>query len=165
MLFRSIKLVFDIRPAGDVLLSVAAKAGLELGFESFEDVVKAKAEVLGADFDEMLGGAAWVGEEFPEQMLVMWTAPLREISVPAADGKLALAPVTRLKIGSAKMVTPPFDTRATRSRARTSPTAYPASPITANSAPDTTKNGATPMLSASAPPIATPAGMAMPIAA
>lgn len=109
-----IKPVFDTRPAGDVLLSVAAKAGLELGFESFEDVVKAKAEALGADFDEMLGGAAWVGEEFPEQTLAMWTTPLREIPVPAADGRLALAPVTRLKIGSAKMATPPFGTNAIR---------------------------------------------------
>ena len=43
-----------------------------------------------------------------------WTASLWEISVSAVDGKLALAPVTRLKIGSAKMATPPFGTNAIR---------------------------------------------------
>jgi menaquinone reductase, molybdopterin-binding-like subunit len=110
-----IKPVFDTKPAGDVILAVAAKADLDLGFESFEDVVKAKAEALGADFDEMVEGAAWVSEEFPAQDLALWTTPLEELSVAAADGKtLALAPVLRLKIGSAKIAIPPFNTNAIR---------------------------------------------------
>lgn len=106
--------VFDTKPAGDVLLAVAAKADLDLGFETFEDVVKAKAEALGADFDEMLAGATWLGEEFLAQDLTLWAKPLQEITVPAADGKLALAPVLRLKVGSAKMAIPPFNTNAIR---------------------------------------------------
>jgi anaerobic selenocysteine-containing dehydrogenase len=110
-----IKPVFDTRPAGDVLLAVAAKAELDLGFESFEDVVKAKAEALGADFDEMVEGATWVSEEFPAQDLALWTTPLQELAVAAKDGKsLTLAPVQRLKIGSAKIAIPPFNTNAIR---------------------------------------------------
>jgi anaerobic selenocysteine-containing dehydrogenase len=110
-----IKPVFDTRPAGDVLLAVAAKAELDLGFESFEDVVKAKAEALGADFDEMIEGAAWVSEEYPAQDLALWTTPLQELAVAAKDGKtLALAPALRLKIGSAKIAIPPFNTNAIR---------------------------------------------------
>jgi anaerobic selenocysteine-containing dehydrogenase len=110
-----IKPVFDTKPAGDVLLSVAAKAELDLGFESFEDVVKAKAEALGADFDAMVEGAAWVSEEFPVQDLALWTTPLQELAVAAQDGKtLALAPVLRLKIGSSKIAIPPFNTNAIR---------------------------------------------------
>lgn len=110
-----IKPVFDTKPTGDVLLSVAAAAGLDLGFESFEDVVKAKAEVLGADFDAMIEGAPWIGEEFPVQDLALWATPLRELAVTAGDGKsLALAPTVRLKIGSSKIATPPFGTNAIR---------------------------------------------------
>lgn len=111
----AIKPVHDTKPTGDVLLAVAAKAELDLGFESFEDVVKAKAEALGADFDELVGGAAWVSEEFPAQDLALWQTPLQELAVAAADGKsLALAPALKLKIGSAKVAIPPFNTNAIR---------------------------------------------------
>jgi anaerobic selenocysteine-containing dehydrogenase len=106
--------VFDTRSAGDVLLAAAAKADLDLGFETFEDVVKAKAKILGADFKKMLAGTIWLGEKFSAQDLALWATPLQEITVPAADGKLALVPVARLKIGSAKMAIPPFNTNAIR---------------------------------------------------
>ncbi len=110
-----IKPVFDTKPAGDVLLSVAAKAGLDLGFEKFEDVVKAKAEALGAEMDSLLEGTPWIGKEYPAQDLALWTKPMQEIPVASADGKsLALSAVTRLKIGSAKIATPPFGTNAIR---------------------------------------------------
>lgn len=107
-----IKPVHDTKPAGDVLLAVAAKAGLDLGFASFEDVVKAKAEALGADYETLTQGSPWVGEEFPAQDLAL--VPLAEIPVPAADKTLALAPVVRLKIGSSKIATPPFGTNTIR---------------------------------------------------
>ncbi len=110
-----IKPVFDTKPTGDVLLSVAGKADLALGFESFEDVVKAKAEALGADFDELVEGAAWISEEFPVQDLALWKTPLQELAIAASDGKtLALAPALHLKIGSAKIAIPPFNTNAIR---------------------------------------------------
>ena len=109
------KPVFDTKPTGDVLLAVAAQAGLELGFETFEDVVKAKAEALGADFDAMVEGTPWIAEEFPVQDLALWTAPLEALPVPAKDGKsLSLVAPVRLKIGSAKIATPPFGTNAIR---------------------------------------------------
>ena len=110
-----IKPVYDTKPTGDALLAVAAKAELELGFETFEDVVKAKAEALGADFDSMVEGSPWVGEEFPAQDLAFWATPLQEIPVAPKDGKsLALAAAVQLKVGSAKMAIPPFNTNAIR---------------------------------------------------
>ena len=110
-----IKPVYNTKATGDALLAVAAKAGLDLGFETFEDVVMAKAEALGADYDSLLEGSPWVGEEFPAQELALWTTPLQEIGVPAKDGKsLALAPVVKLKVGSAKIAIPPFNTNAIR---------------------------------------------------
>lgn len=110
-----IKPVFDTKPTGDVVLAAATAAGLDLGFASFEDVVKAKAEALGAGYDELIEGAPWIGEEFPVQDLALWSTPLQEISVPAADGKtVALVPVSKLKVGSAKVATPPFNTNAIR---------------------------------------------------
>ena len=110
-----IKPVYDTKATGDVVLKVAAEIGKDLGFESFEAVVQAKAEALGADYDDLSEGAVWIGEEFPAQDLALWTKPLGEIAVDAKDGKtVALAPVVRLKIGSAKIATPPFNTTAIR---------------------------------------------------
>lgn len=107
-----IKPVFDTKPAGDLLLSVAAAAGLDLGFESFEDVVKAKAEALGADYDELLEGTVWAGQDFEAQDLMF--AALASIPVPATNNTLALSPVVRLKIGSPRIATPPSATNAIR---------------------------------------------------
>jgi len=110
-----IKPVYDTKPAGDVLLTAAAAAGQDLGFAAFEDVVKAKAEALGADYDGLIEGAPWIGEEFPVQDLALWATPLQEIPVAPADGKtVALVPVAKLKVGSAKVAIPPFNTNAIR---------------------------------------------------
>jgi anaerobic selenocysteine-containing dehydrogenase len=107
--------VYNTKATGDALLAVAAKAGLDLGFETFEDVVMAKAEALGADYDAMLEGTPWIGEEFPAQDLALWTTPLQEVPAAAKDGNsLALAPVVKLKVGSAKIAIPPFNTNAIR---------------------------------------------------
>lgn len=107
--------IYDTKATGDLLLSVASAAGLDLGFKSFKEVLKAKAQALDADFNDLLNGTPWVGNDFPVQDLQWWSTPWREIEVAARDAKsLALAPVVRLKIGSAKMATPPFGTNAIR---------------------------------------------------
>lgn len=109
------KPIYDTRAAGDVLLSVAAKADAELGFESFEAVISAKAEALEAEIDSLMEGTPWVSEEFPTQDLAFWSSPLKEIAVPAgAEKSVSLSVVTHLKIGSAAIATPPFGTNAIR---------------------------------------------------
>lgn len=110
-----IKPVYKTKPAGDVLLAAAAKAGIDLGFETFEDVVKAKAEKLGAEYDSLLEGTAWMGKEFPTQQLALWAKPMQDLVAPKKDGKaLSLVAQIRLKIGSTTTATPPFGTNAIR---------------------------------------------------
>lgn len=107
--------VYDTKAAGDVLLSVAAQADADLGFESFEAVLTAKAEALGAEMDSLMEGKPWVSEEFPAQDLAFWSVPLQDVAVPAdAEKSLSLSVVTRLKIGSAAIAIPPFGTNAIR---------------------------------------------------
>ncbi|HDQ41702.1 MAG TPA: molybdopterin oxidoreductase [Desulfonatronum sp.] len=48
-----IKPLFDVKPAGDVVLGVAEKLGLDLGFSSFEKVLEAKTAAL-AEMDGFL---------------------------------------------------------------------------------------------------------------
>lgn len=107
--------VFSTKPAGDVILAAAAAADLGLGLDTFEDVVKAKAEALGADYDSLTGGTPWVAEDITLQQLTLWATPLTAVTVPAADDKtLALAASSLLKIGGTTVAIPPFNTNTLR---------------------------------------------------
>jgi anaerobic selenocysteine-containing dehydrogenase len=102
--------LFNTKAAADVALSVASKLGVNLGFASFEEVLKAKVAALGADFEETATGAVWQGETFVPQ-----TLSVARISGPGLGDKaaeLTVVPVANLKIGSPKMATPPFGTGA-----------------------------------------------------
>lgn len=104
--------VNDTKTAGDIILAVADELGLGLGLESFEEVLQARAENLGADWSGLLeDGEAWTSERTAFQFfLSMWKVPFdADLGKKGADGQLVLAPVVKLNIGSAKMATPPFN--------------------------------------------------------
>lgn len=99
--------VLDVKDPVDVLLAAAGKLGLSLGFETYADVIKAKAKALGADFDALAAGGIWNGEP-KGGALSLGADALAKAAPAAADEKaVALAPVTRLAYGSATLATPP----------------------------------------------------------
>jgi anaerobic selenocysteine-containing dehydrogenase len=101
--------VFDTRPAADVLLELAGATGVDLGVSSFEDALKAKAEALGADWDELVEGTAWVADALTSGYgLALWNESLRALGIPRAADDLVLAPLARLHLGTAGMPTTPF---------------------------------------------------------
>jgi anaerobic selenocysteine-containing dehydrogenase len=100
--------LFATKAAADVALGVAAKAGVDLGFASFEDVLKAKAEALGLDFEAAATGTVWLGTEFAVQQLDLAKVQAPALQESASD--VTLVPVANLKIGSPKVATPPFGT-------------------------------------------------------
>ncbi|WP_035250411.1 menaquinone reductase molybdopterin-binding-like subunit QrcB [Desulfocurvus vexinensis] len=99
---------FDTRASADVLLSVARRLDIDLGYVAFKDVLRAKAVALGADWNALKRGAAWTSAR---------TLPLvPDLTVAAApapravgEGLLALAPVAKHNLGSAKVALPPYN--------------------------------------------------------
>ncbi len=103
------KPVVDAKDPVDVLLAAAGKLGLSLGFETYADVIKAKAKAVGADMDTLTGGAAWTGEP-KGGSLSLGAAALAKAPAPKADDKaVALAPLSKLACGTTELACPPAD--------------------------------------------------------
>ena len=124
-------------PAADVMLQAAQGLGLDLGFASFKDVVKAKAEALGslggfaADsktqpwkiragggpaptsgvMDAVQAGKAWVSLAMADVSGVsLAKAAVGQAAAPAGgEYPLVLAPLVELNVGSAQVALPPHN--------------------------------------------------------
>jgi menaquinone reductase, molybdopterin-binding-like subunit len=101
------KPVLDCKDPVDVLLGASGKLGLSLGFESYADVIKAKAKAIGADFDALTAGGIWNGEAKGGALSLGAGVLAKATPVKLADKTVALAPVTRLAYGTANLATPP----------------------------------------------------------
>lgn len=106
------KPLFESRPAGEVLLSLCGKLGIDPGFRRMEELYQARARQLGADWQTLMAGDCFVSRA---------TLPLPALSVPAAvlaealkktgtEG-LAVAPVTKRSLGTPTTAIPPFNTK------------------------------------------------------
>ncbi|MDR3640107.1 MAG: molybdopterin-dependent oxidoreductase [Humidesulfovibrio sp.] len=101
------KPVMDVKDPVDVMLAAAGKLGLSLGFETYADVIKAKAKALGADFDALAAGGIWNGE-LKGGALSLGAGALAKAAPVKLDGKtVALAPVSKLAYGTDNLATPP----------------------------------------------------------
>jgi len=97
----------DCKDPVDVLLAAASKLGLSLGYDTYADVIKAKAKALGADFDALVAGGIWTGDA-KGGSLSLGASALAKVAVPAADDKtLAVALMSNQAFGSATLATPP----------------------------------------------------------
>lgn len=101
------KPVMDAKDPVDVLLAAAGKLGLSLGFDTYADVIKAKAKALGADFDALAAGGIWTGEAKGGSLSLGAAALAKAVAAKADDKTVALAPVTKLAYGTATLATPP----------------------------------------------------------
>jgi anaerobic selenocysteine-containing dehydrogenase len=102
------KPVLDVKPAGDFLLGLAKKLEINLGFDSFEDVLKAKAAAAGGSFDELASGNALV-KPGGAASASLAAAALAKAAEPAKAQGLLVAPVAHLNIGTAGLATPPHN--------------------------------------------------------
>lgn len=106
------KPLFEARPAGDVLLGICRAVGFEPGFKSMEDLFRAKAKAVGANWKKLQTGECNVSRE---------TLPATGLKVPMdvlaaavekidAEGIL-VTPVVRRALGTARTAIPPFNTK------------------------------------------------------
>lgn len=109
----------EARPAGETLLAVCRALGIDLGVASVVDMLRAKAAVIGADWEALSNGDAFVSDA----VLSGASAPscrfsaedvtfLREAApAPLAAGQLGVAFVARLALGTPETGIPPFNTK------------------------------------------------------
>jgi len=110
------KPLFEARSAGDVLLECSAKAGINLGYTSFVQVLKNKALRCGADWDVLMQGDSFVSRgTMALRELVMpmtWlTEAVKHIPAKPEGASVAVATTTRLAFGTADSGLPPFATK------------------------------------------------------
>jgi anaerobic selenocysteine-containing dehydrogenase len=113
-----IKPVVDAKHAGDVLLALAKKLNLNMGFASFKEVLAAKATKVNAKFDDLKNGKfvlspTQVTQPTPAVKPDVMAAALKA-TAPDATYPLALAPIQKLNFGSPNCATPPFNLKTIR---------------------------------------------------
>ena len=106
----------SVKPAGDVLLAVAAKLGYDLGYGSYEELLQARAEAVGADWDSLMEGEAYVSSDTVAQNNLSLGADVlqKAASLKAPDFPYAVAPVQKLNVGTAKTALPPYNNKTVR---------------------------------------------------
>lgn len=107
------KPAFDTRHSADVMLSVASRLGIDLGYSRFSDVLKAKTVALGASWSDLKKGRTFATAQAPAQRLNLAACAVPAAS-PVGSGALALAPVAKNNIGTAKVATPPHSVSTIR---------------------------------------------------
>lgn len=101
---------YDCRQTVDILIKASKGLGLDLGYESFEDMLKAKADKAGADFDELLEGKTFVSDSSESAGALKFAAPaLSKAVIMPKGGELVLAPYVQLNVGSASVAIPPLN--------------------------------------------------------
>ncbi len=108
-----VKPLVDARPADAVLIAAAKELNIDLGLASLADAMAAKAAAYGA---KMKPGQAYKGAsgEAPYSLRLRPDVIAAALKQPAPAGKLGLALVERLSMGTANSGIPPFNTKTIR---------------------------------------------------
>lgn len=101
------KKFLDVMAPADFILGLAAKMDIDLGFETFAEVIEAKAEAVGADYDEEEGGL-YEGQAEAASVATLGASVLARAAAPVrGTGAATLAPYSQLIIGSQNVATTP----------------------------------------------------------
>lgn len=101
------KPALDVMPSADFILALAVSMDIDLGFENFAEVIAAKAEALGAEFDEE-AGSQFEGTAALANVSALGASILARAASPVRGaGEFVLAPYSQLIVGSQKVATTP----------------------------------------------------------
>jgi anaerobic selenocysteine-containing dehydrogenase len=107
----------NVRGAGNTLLYIARQMGMDLGFELYQDLLKAKARLYGkGEFEALAAGRAAVLDATVEPSFKLRPEILGKALADALrpKDKLLLAPYAKLNLGTAKTGIPPYNTKTLR---------------------------------------------------
>ena len=106
-------------PAGDVVIDMAYKLGINLGVSDVVTMLKAKAFNIGADWGSLSDGNAYVSDiVVPNKTLAYRFSPddlalveKAEAAAASSGKELAVAFVSKLGLGTPETAIPPFNTK------------------------------------------------------
>lgn len=104
----------DCKPTADLILDLAKALDLQLGFETYEDLLQAKAEILDADWSGLTRGGFWTKNTVKRQTnLTLWNQQIQELAEARTSSEsrnfpLRLAATHKLKSGTDQIAIPPF---------------------------------------------------------
>jgi anaerobic selenocysteine-containing dehydrogenase len=107
----------DVRSTADTLLFIARQMGLDFGVEMYEDLIKAKAVQMRANFDLLAGGFPVVNDAVVGiDSCSLRPHVLSKAAAACAEAPpLALAIWSKLSLGTPSTGIPPFNTKTLRS--------------------------------------------------
>ncbi|MFW6055246.1 MAG: menaquinone reductase molybdopterin-binding-like subunit QrcB, partial [Thermodesulfobacteriota bacterium] len=107
----------DSRETPDLFLELAGQLGLDLEIDSFADLLRARANRLGAGWEGLISGQTWTGAAtVPQSGLRLWSqaiAAMCQAHIPDKDSP-GLAVETNFKTGSARTGLTPFGLKTLR---------------------------------------------------
>lgn len=112
--------LYQARPAGEILIDMGRKLGLDLGVTDVVGMLKAKAFGIGADWGSLSEGKAYESDiVVPNKTLAYRFGPEDAKMVEtmaaavsgAASGELSVAFVSKLALGTPDTAIPPFNTK------------------------------------------------------
>ncbi len=109
-----IKPLVDAVPTGDVLLGLAKRLNMSLGFDNFKQVLEAKARNAGGDFNKLRGSFTMSTTLVPVMSPPLGTDVLHKALASIKSEGLCLAPENKLNYGTAQVATPPFNLKTVR---------------------------------------------------
>ena len=104
----------EAKPTGDVLLDLAKRLNMDLGYDTFKAVLEAKAQNAGGDFEELRGSFLQSEDKVSVSSLSLGADTLSKALAGIKSEGLALAPVYKLNYGTAHVATPPFNLKTVR---------------------------------------------------
>ncbi len=110
------------RPAGEVLINLAYKLGVNLGVSDVVTMLKAKAHAIGADWGSLSEGNAYESDVVVPQKLLAYRFTPNEVEQlgklaqtvkggALPDKEVAVAFVGKLALGTPETAIPPFNTK------------------------------------------------------
>ncbi|MCG8533318.1 MAG: molybdopterin-dependent oxidoreductase [Desulfovibrionales bacterium] len=106
----------DGKPAADVLMNVAETLNMNLGFANYEEILQAKAEAVGADWDSLMEGEFFTSDAVAQQSGLKLAADVmgKALAATPTVAKLRVAPVQKLSMGTANTAIPPYNNKVIR---------------------------------------------------
>ena len=111
--------LYQARPAGEVLIDMGYRLGLNLGVSDVVTMLKAKAAGMGADWGSLSEGNVYVNDivvpnrtlayRFNAEDAAQVEALAAAVEIPA--GELSVAFVSKLALGTPDTAVPPFNTK------------------------------------------------------
>lgn len=104
--------VVDARHGMDVILAISAKLGKRF-FGSYEEVLKAKAKSVGADWNKLAAGEVFEKDHAMDLVKIKLLAQQLSAAVDrkSAGAAVSLAPVQKIAMGTAQTGIPPFNVK------------------------------------------------------